>query len=107
MLPKLLCLMPIRLAGHAPQETVSATVRAALFMLFNTALGSYIVGTITLLVVRFSTCVYVIRMRMCAWAACTAGATVWRSQAALLVRHSLRGRGRARWEARAGSHACL
>lgn len=44
---------PLRpLTPCAPQETVSATVRAALFMLFNTALGSYIVGTITLLVVR-------------------------------------------------------
>ena len=32
----------------------SATVRASLFMLFNTALGSYIVGTITLLVVSAS-----------------------------------------------------
>ncbi|PSC71927.1 potassium channel SKOR [Micractinium conductrix] len=42
-------------ANSVPQtmaETVSATVRASLFMLFNTALGSYIVGTITLLVVK-------------------------------------------------------
>lgn len=34
-----------------PLNGCSATVRASLFMLFNTALGSYIVGTITLLVV--------------------------------------------------------
>lgn len=33
-------------------QTVSAGLRSALFMLFNTALGSYIVGTITLLVVK-------------------------------------------------------
>ncbi len=39
---------PCAIPAHA---TCSATIRASLFMLFNTALGSYIVGTITLLVV--------------------------------------------------------
>ena len=33
-------------------ETISASVRAVLFMAFNIALGAYILGTITLLVVK-------------------------------------------------------
>lgn len=33
-------------------QTISAVTRASIFLLFNIALGSYILGTITLLVVK-------------------------------------------------------
>ena len=41
-----------RCAALPARPPCSCTIRAGLFLFFNTALGSYIVGTITLLVVK-------------------------------------------------------
>lgn len=64
-----------------PRRRCSASIRASLFMFFNTALGSYIVGTITLLVVSPS------RRRVLGWQRRCAGAG-WRraNQTVLLPR---------------------